>query len=151
MELKSVAFLSNLNPRELDRVQDVVRDRRFAAGDTVVAVAADLHHLHVVRSGRVRVAADGDVRSADEVLVTLGPGECFGEFSYADRKPASASIVADEDTVTWEIAYVDLDRLIESDAALGRKLLRGLLEMVVSRLRSTDAELFLTRYILRYV
>jgi CRP-like cAMP-binding protein len=79
--------------------------------------------------------------------VHLGPREAFGEFSFADRRPASATVVATEPTEVWEIPYADLDQLLASDPAIALKVFRAMLGMVVGRLRRTDADLAFARYI----
>ena len=85
------------------------------------------------------------------MLGHIGPGECFGEFSYADHKSASAWIVAEEPTMVFEIGHHDLDQILDSEPALARKVLKAMLAMVVQRFRSTDAELVLARYVSHYL
>lgn len=150
-------FFRDLAPRELEKVAAIVEQRTFSPGEVIVTGNQPLTNLYVVLDGRVRVAVPveraqrSEEGTPEEVLVTIGPGEAFGEFSYADHKPASASIVADEKTVVAEIPHQALDALLDTDAPLARKVLRSMLATVVGRLRSTDAELLLARYILRYV
>ena len=67
---------------------------------------------------------------------------CFGEFSFVDRQPASASVLAQQASTIYAIEYTDLDDLFADDPHLAGKLLRSILKMVVSRFRNTDANLF---------
>lgn len=153
--LAQAYFLKDLNARELERIVAVSSEKRFAAGEVIVPIGSDVTSLYVVGSGRVRVVVpvetSGEGAAGEEVLVSIGPGECFGEFAFADRKPASAGIVAEEPTLAYVIPHVALDEIIEQDLGIARKVLRAMLVMVVERLRSTDAELVLARYIMRYV
>lgn len=153
VDLSEAYFCRDLTPRELKKLEGIAEEQRLAPGEVIVAVADEINHLFVIRSGEVRVTipTDASGEPVEEVLARMGPGECFGEFSFADRKPASASIVADQETLVYRVAHADLDRLLESDPALARKVLGAMFRTVVSRLRATAAELVLARYVVRFV
>ena len=165
--LAETYFFRGLAPRQIEHIKALAEERSFAKGAYIVEVGQELTYLHVIREGRVRVIVplrtradaapglppqgDADERDQEERLAEMGPGESIGEFSYADRKPASATVVALEPTRTFALAHQDLDRLLASDAAIARSVLGAMLERVVGQLRRTDADLVLARYVLRVV
>ncbi len=153
VELREAYFFRELTARELKRFEEVGVERACAAGETIVRVGEDVAHVFVVLEGQVRVIipTESGGEAVEEVLARMRPGDCFGEFSFIDRKPASATIIADEATVVFRISHADLDPLLESDGALANKVLRAMLGMLVERIRSTAAELVLARYVARFV
>jgi len=153
VEIGQAYFLHELTPRELHKVQALAQTRRFTAGEAILTVGGEVSRLYVVGSGTVRVVVPVErrVEAEEDLLGRMGPGECFGEFSFADRRPASASVIADPECTVHELPFEDLDTLMASDPELARKLLRAMFRTVVARLRSTDADLVMARYVLRYV
>ena len=146
-------FLRDLSPRELDKVKAATGRKRFAAEDAIVQVGEKVGSLYVIDTGAVRVVVpvEGQHGREEQVLADLAAGDCFGEFSFVDRKPASASVYASEATHLFAIPYRELDRLIEQDPYLARTLLKSLLATIVGRFRRTDATLALARYVIQYV
>ena len=64
----------------------------------------------------------------------------FGEIAYADRGPRSADVRADSTVECRTLSYTALDALADTDPALHAKLLRNLIRVVVSTLRTANAE-----------
>jgi len=151
--LADVYFLRELTSREREKVNEICVTRQVEAGTTILTVNQDVTELYVIGSGHVRVVVpvEEGAGADEDVLVSLGPGECFGEFSFVDRAPTSSAVVADEPTVLFALPHADLDALLESDRDLALKLTRAMLRSVVERLRSTDAELAMAHYVARYV
>src|SRR5919202_1010241 len=70
----------------------------------------------------------------------LGPGDVFGESSFLDATPASASILADEDEV--EVAVVDGPRLyslLASVPGFASRFYQSVAATLAQRLRDTAA------------
>jgi CRP/FNR family transcriptional regulator, cyclic AMP receptor protein len=81
--------------------------------------------LFVVASGLVKVVVTSE-EGEEMVLVTLGPGEAFGELSIVDGGPRSASAEALEPTVVLIITRPVLLELATRDRALTEALLQTL-------------------------
>ena len=74
-------------------------------------------------------------------LATLTAGMTFGEIAYIERSVRSADVRADSDVECRTLTFASLDSLLATDPQVHGKLLRNLMRVVVSRLRSTNAEL----------
>lgn len=150
--IEDAYFLRDLSPRELNKVSVLARAASFADGESIIRVGAKVRAIYVVGKGRANVVVPvGGVGTRDEgdALGAMTEGEVFGELSFVDRRPASASVVASGDTTVHQIDFADLDALMEADSVLALKLLRAILKTVVARLRSTDAELAMAAYVQR--
>jgi len=73
-------------------------------------------------------------------LATLAGGMTFGEIAYVDRSTRSADVRADSDVECRTLTFATLDSLLTTEPQLHAKLLRNLVRVVVSRLRSSDAQ-----------
>jgi CRP/FNR family cyclic AMP-dependent transcriptional regulator len=105
------------------------------AGDVIVKEGSHGSAVYVVSSGKVEISKM--VQGKKVVLDILGPGDVFGEMSYLDPAPRSATVIALEDTVLELLDRNFLDRefnQISSD-------FRGILCSVVRRLRKTTQSL----------
>ena len=123
-------------------VADLIRLTRLAdrvapqEGEVLLAEGAPTDALYLVQRGEVVVEkrdADGHPR----VLARLGEGEVFGEMSFLDGEPASASVRAAREA---RVARLPRRRL-EADASLAglkARLVAHLAREVVARLRATD-------------
>ena len=118
--LAELPLFAGLSKRHLKRVAALARARRFAAGTTIFRAGEPGAAFYVVVDGIVRV-----LPVAGRV-VRLGPGEAFGELALLDDGPRSADVVAEGEVLTMAIGRSAFDKLLRSEPALARALLRTL-------------------------
>ena len=102
--------------------------------------------LYVVLEGQVEVflAHEGggeDARREPVRLNTLGPGDCFGEYSLIDGKDTSASARALSDIKLFFLPRGEFLRVTESNPQAGKTIYRNLLLFLIERLRQKDEQL----------
>jgi len=105
------------------------------AGEVIFEEGSHGSAVYVLSSGRVEISKM--VKGEKIVVDILGPGDMFGEMSYLDPAPRSATAVALEDTVLELLDKDFLDREfneISSD-------FRGIICALVRRLRKTTQNL----------
>jgi CRP-like cAMP-binding protein len=125
-----------VSPAERDRLLAHGREQRFAAGDQIVREHHHTRAIYVLTKGRV--AVEKDHLGVGVVVDELRPGAVFGEVSYLDGSPASASIVAREDV---EVFVLDkLDDVLSADPELAAGFYRSLATLLARRLRFTTEE-----------
>lgn len=90
---------------------DKLTRKQFNAGDLVIEENQMSRKLFILRKGKVRVFKNYLNRKV--VLAILKPGEIFGELSFFDAKPRSASVEALEDIVVDYIDGKNLSQEIE--------------------------------------
>lgn len=119
----------------------IAKNRTYAVNDTIVSEGMDDRCLYVIEKGRARVSgrvALADGRHIQPGLCDLGPGEIFGELSLFDAGSRSASVIALEDVEVLEFDAPALEKHFEQHPGQGYAVLKGLVNILSSRLRQTD-------------
>lgn len=136
--LRHCALFAQCSDPDLARVAPLLVARAVPAGTVVVAEGEPATELFVIRDGRVEVtkrAADADRAHR---LTTLGPGDSFGELTFVDRGPRSASVRALEATTLVVLPMAALDAATVDDAAMRARMLSGLGAFLAGRLRGVS-------------
>ncbi len=86
--LKGLAFFEGFSDSELDRVAELADDVEVDAGELLIDQGRVGQECYVIQTGEAGVFV------GDEHLVTLGPGSMVGEMALIDRRPRSATVMA---------------------------------------------------------
>jgi len=112
-----------------------IKQETYKAGDVIFEEGSHGLAVHILHSGKVEISKTAQDRKI--VVEILGPGDIFGEMSFIDHSPRSATAIALEDTV---LELVDKDFLdkefnqIDSD-------FREIVTNLVRKLRKTTQRL----------
>lgn len=120
--LKTVPLFAGLDNRELKEIAESLRERPFAAGDTVVEQGAGGAGFFIVTEGAADVTVDGESRGS------IGPGDYFGEIALLTGSDRTATIVATTDMVCYGLTPWDFRPLVESNSVIAWKLLTAMAE-----------------------
>jgi extracellular factor (EF) 3-hydroxypalmitic acid methyl ester biosynthesis protein len=136
-------FLPFLEPAEESALLAAAPMKEYAAGELVLERNVRLRAIFVVDEGSVRVERD----DGDKVmtLAVLGPGQFFGEMSFVDGAPTSATVVANTATRLRMINTMIIDNLSEVDPSFGTRLYQSIAAILVERLRLTSMDLFIQK------
>ncbi len=137
--LKKMRLFGALTPAELLKVAEVVKSRKCKQGRTIIHERKQGASIYVVKKGELKVTHL--VRGKRRELGTVCAGQHFGELSFIDKKPRSASVYAAEDSELLVITRKTFDKLLESTPQLQAKLLQALLEDVCQKLRERVSSL----------
>jgi len=118
--LKHVPLFSDLDNRELGQIADTLRERRFAAGETVTKEGAGGAGFFIVESGEAEIQVEGQPRG------TIGAGDYFGEIALLTGSDRTATIKATSDMVCWGMTPWDFRPLVESNSVIAWKLLTAM-------------------------
>ena len=118
--LKNVPLFSGLDDRELQEIAAQMRERRFAAGDTVTQEGSGGAGFFVVEQGEADVTVEGQQRGS------IGPGDYFGEIALLTGSDRTATITARTDMVCWGMTPWDFRPLVEGNSAIAWKLLTAM-------------------------
>jgi len=127
----------NLTEDERETLMQVAVSRSYQTGDAIFNQGDQVDNLMVVAKGMLRVTHVFDGRLS-EFVGPLGPGDVVGEMSFADGKPASATLIADGDTEVLTISRDAVESMIEADPAFAGRLYKDLLLHLAHRLRTTN-------------
>lgn len=134
--LRTLPLLSRLSDRELVELIPRIQHRSYPRQTLMLRAGEKSDALYIIVSGKAKILVDdGDGREV--TFTSIGSGELFGEMSFADEKPRSASVQALEHC---EVLYIPRSALLEClkhnfDAAM------YVLKIAVARLRQADLKI----------
>ena len=113
--LLGTSFFGGLPPDLADRVIALLKERRYAAGETVFAEGESGKSMYLVRSGELIVErrCSGGVEAR---LLMMRPGDLFGVTALIEMEPRPFGCVAERDSLLYELTNTDLYKLYKEDA-----------------------------------
>src|SRR3970040_869720 len=136
--LRDMQFFSDLNDEELKVIAGIVKKKDFKLGDTIFKESEDGQSLFIIRKGEVKAcktAPDGELFT----LTIMKDGDIFGEMSFLDGRPRSATIVAVSDLDTYVIDKNDFETLVDANPRVIYKLLRNIVFTIHSIVRGMNS------------
>jgi len=141
LELRDIDFLSGLATDELDQLGTLLTRREFAAGDIICREGEEGDRMWLLAKGSVSVrliSADGHMNLR---IASLSRGTTIGEMALVEQARRSATIVADDHVVCYELLRGGYARLLSDHPAIATHLLANLSRELARRLRRTSEEL----------
>ena len=130
LDLSTIWLFSTCSTKELRMVRRAL-DQVAAPPGTVLCEEGT-----VGREFFFIVNGQASVKRGGRKIASLGPGDYFGELALLDRKPRSATVVADTDMALLTMSQREFTGLLEDVPPLGRKLLAAM----SGRLREADSK-----------
>jgi CRP/FNR family transcriptional regulator, cyclic AMP receptor protein len=118
--LQRVPLFSGLGRRELERVANSMKERRFQKGDIVTSEGRGGVGFFVIDEGEADVTVHGEERAR------LGPGDYFGEIALITESDRTATITAETDMRCYGMTMWDFRPLVESNASIAWNMLQSL-------------------------
>ncbi len=125
LSAKDFVLCRGFSPEEVREVESLLKPRSYLAGEEIVREGEPTTDLFFLKQGKVSVIVDGK-EGMHHRVVTYSPGMAFGEVSFLDRSPRSASVHADTDVKCDTLEAADFDALAERRPPLALKLLRNI-------------------------
>ncbi len=145
--LRRVYFFRNLSDGEIQFVESLCHEERYAPGDILFVEGTRADRFFIVTSGKVEVWKNFYDAKAD-LLAVHGPGHFFGEMALVDELPRSATVVAREETSLVSIYREDFRTLVQEHPPIALSvmtsisfLVRSSNELYVEGLRKRKDEL----------
>jgi serine/threonine protein phosphatase PrpC len=133
--LAKMPFFKYLGYSDLLKVFVNMQTVRFPKGQTIFIEGDNGSDLFLLLSGKVRV------HRGENDLARLGAGMHFGEMALIDQAPRSASITTLEDTLLLRLDRKMFFTLIRKESELAKKVLWNMLQVLSTRLRTTNKDL----------
>lgn len=142
--LKKLYLFKDLSETELAQVAEIANDIKFSSGDTIFSENSKADALYVVKSGTVKISQNSE--SGDLVEVTrIGAGSHFGEMSFLDGKPRSASAIASGEVEVVSLEYQKLSLMMIQHPGMAVHFYRQFADFLCGRLRATTNDLSFSR------
>lgn len=127
--LQKVPLFYGLEGRDLERIAESFKERKYSAGDTIAGEGQGGAGFFIIAEGTAKVA----VRDADRG--PLGPGDYFGEIALIDEGARTATVTAETDMTCYAMTFWEFRPIVETDARIAWKLVQAL----AHKLREADA------------
>jgi CRP-like cAMP-binding protein len=128
-QLSQVRMFSALNKKELGTIAKVAETISVTAGSEIVRQGEIGHEFYLIAKGSATVKRGG------RKTATLGEGDYFGEMALLDKRPRSATVVADSDCELVVLGQREFMSVLDSVPAVSYKLLVSM----AARLREADS------------
>jgi CRP-like cAMP-binding protein len=138
--LKHLPIFSELSPRALSSLENIVHVRNYKAHETIFEVGDPGSGMYMIRSGSVHIYA-ADPNGVEEELARLTQGDFFGETTLTAPAPRSASARTLETTELVGLFRADIIELAERNPSVSSSILLGLTRVVSERLQAASHEI----------
>jgi len=108
----------------------------LSRGTTVFREGDPGGSVYVIRSGKVRVLKNSAGRQ--RVVITLGPGDFFGEMAVVTGRPRSATVEVVEDAELLKVPAGKLQEMVAGTGEVAIRLIRHLAERLEHANRFID-------------
>ncbi len=136
--LKEQRFFADLTDDELGVLAGITQKKDFNLGETAFKTSEEGQSLYLIRSGEVKVcleAPDGEVFT----LNILKDGDIFGQMSFIDAAPRSATVIAISDVETFIIERSDFEKVIDDNPRMVHKVMRNIVHHAHSIVRGMNS------------
>ena len=135
--LSSMPPFKHIGVKYIHILMKLVHNRVFAANENIFYQGDPGIGLYIIREGEVRISQDLENGYQLE-LARFHRGDFFGELALLDEEFRSASAIALKDSKLAVIFKPDLDEFIEKYPKQGIQILRGISQIITTRLRKLN-------------
>jgi CRP-like cAMP-binding protein len=134
---KALFFLGIMNDADIEWLSDAGERIRVSAGTVLIREGRPIDNLFVVLEGCLMVTT---AASGSRPVARLRSGEIIGEISFADARPPSATVTAEQDSVVLAVPRKTLELKLQ-DPPFAARFYRALSVFLADRLRQTTSQL----------
>lgn len=138
--LLSMPPFKNLSNKNIKLLMKVLHNRIYAANEYIFYQGDPGIGLYLIIRGEILITEEIDGERFDLALLTRG--DFFGELALLDDEKRSASAIALKDSQLAVIFKPDLDEFVETHSKEGIQILRGISQIVATRLRNLNQDYF---------
>ncbi len=125
-----------LQDDEFKSLLQTAESKTFKPGALLIRQGEEQTNLYILVKGSAKVVRDHDGFMVD--ISQRGPGEIFGDMSFIEGQPASASVEAcDPEVQAIIITHANIKKFIQSDPTFAGRFYESLAAILSRRLRDT--------------
>lgn len=139
--LQQIPLLKGLTESECRQLMEVAATVEYQPGEIVLHQGQRGQRLWILLEGKCEVfvpATNGNASRQLVVLATLDAFSNFGEMSFFDGAPHSASVRAQTPVRLWRIDREPFDLLLNKQSPAAQKLVLNTVDSLAGRLRRMD-------------
>lgn len=125
-----------LQDAEYQSLLQTAESKTFKPGALLIRQNEQQTNLYILVKGSAKVVRDHDGFMVD--ISQRGPGEIFGDMSFIEGQPASASVEAcDPEVQAIIITHANIKKFIQTDPTFAGRFYESLTAILSRRLRDT--------------
>lgn len=126
------ARLGYLTLDDLKQIQEKAERLNFASNAIIIKEGETANAIYIINEGFV------EVQKNNMMIARLGKGEMFGEMSFLEQKPVSATVLSESATQIARIPAQIIDELFTQYPEMASRFYKTLAIHLSSRLRTTS-------------
>jgi len=134
--LRRIKVFARLSDEQVKRVVSLMALQRVRPWTEIIKQGDPGDAMYLILEGEVRVRMM--IGGKESVLVTLSPGEFFGEVALFDHGPRSADVVANGESVLLRISAAAFQKLIGEASDLAAPFLFSVSRTLIARIRADN-------------
>jgi CRP-like cAMP-binding protein len=138
-ELRAMGLFRHFSDELLIPLARIVVPESVAANEVVFTEEDTSRDLKIIQHGTVRITRSTPVGT--QILTSLSTGALFGEVSYLDHLPRSATAVAVGPATVFTIPAETLDQAVAEDRELAVSLLWGFWQTLADKVRAANSQM----------
>lgn len=137
--LKSMPPFNKLRSKYLKVIMKLMHNRVYQPNEYIFYQGDPGIGLYIIQEGEVLISQTTEDKG-DHKFATLKRGDFFGELAMLDNEVRSASAVSLKESMIAVIFKPDLDAFIDQYPRKGVDILRGISQIITTRLRKLDED-----------
>ncbi len=129
-------FLDDLTEEERSEFISFCEKKVFLAGSEIVKKDDLTREMFLIKTGSATASDNWDEDSVP--LAIFAEWDVFGEMSFLDGSPRSATVKATEDSVVYSLEWEKFVSLIETKPVITTKVLISFVRILIHRLQFID-------------
>jgi CRP-like cAMP-binding protein len=135
--LTKCSLFRGMSATERQELLSMLEARSYKPGDTILAEGESLQHVWIVLKGKCRVVKKG-ASGEEKELSVIEPSGVFGEMSFFNPAPHSASVRALSEVEAVRLAREKYESLLREGSLAAYKLAYNTMGVLIERLRRMD-------------
>lgn len=133
--LKELFLFQLLSKDEIKEIVDIFYEKVYAAGTKIFSENDKGDTMYIIKSGSVKITKQKD--GEEQEIITLMPGDFFGEVALFDYVFRTATATAVEETAVLEVQREQFNKLFSQKPHTVAKILYQMMCEMSRRLRRT--------------
>ncbi len=129
-------FLDELTDEERTEFLSFCEKKVFLADQEIIRKGENSRDLYLIQQGAAKASDNWDEDSVP--LAIFSEWDVFGEMSFLEGSPRSATVLATEDSVLYSMSWDKFSEFLEKKPAIAAKLLLRFTDVLIKRLQFID-------------
>lgn len=143
--LRECNLFQGMEETHLKKVAEICREEAFSAGSTIIAEGGEANAFHIILEGEVAVDVEipfGPHQPPQKITIqVLRQGEIFGWSTLIESPYYMESVRCVKDSKFLTLKRSDLRKLMDENLALGYTVMKGVANIIASRLKHIRSRL----------